>query len=173
MKYRTLWVGLLGLWVAGAAAIELNTEAMKKMQEEGHKRLEEHQALRTFKLAGGQCLQAAGNPGKAGVKLVSRKCNDKANNQKWQLDNKGRLASYGDTCVGLAGSDKEGNKENNKANKEAAANAVLQPCDGSKDQKWSLDGANRLRNPQGLCLEAQGGSIKAAKCGDSAQQKWS
>ncbi|MBN7797833.1 RICIN domain-containing protein [Parahaliea mediterranea] len=161
MKHATLLAGLLGLWVAGAAAIEFNTDAIKKMQEEGEKIMEEEKAFRAFKLPNGQCLQAAGNPSKAGVKLVSRKCNDKAQNQKWQFDKQGRLASHGGACVGLAGDGKE-----------AGASAVLKNCGGAGDQKWSLDGAGRLHNKGGLCLEAQGGQVQTAPCSKAANQKW-
>ena len=153
MKQTYLLAVLLGLCAAGAAAIELNTDAMKKMQQEGHKILEEGQ--RSFKLPNGQCLQASGG------KLASGKCNKKAGNQKWRFDDKGRLVSQDGTCVSVAGGDKK-----------PGAQAILQKCSGAKPQKWKVDGAKRLVNGLGTCLQAEGGAVVTAKCSKSANQKW-
>lgn len=148
MKQTYLLAGLLTLCATGVAAIDLNTDAMKKMQEEGHKILEEGQ--RSFELPNGQCLQAAGN------KLVSAKCKDKADNQQWRLDDNGRLVSKDGTCVSVAGGGK----------------AVLQKCGGADAQKWKLDGSKRLVNKLGTCLQADGGNVVAAECSNAANQKW-
>ncbi len=161
MKHAVFLAGLMGLYAAGSTAIELNTEAMKKMQEEGHKIVEQETATRQFKLPNGQCLQAAGAPNKAGIKLVSRPCNDKAANQQWQFDNAGRLVSQGGLCVGIGGKGEE-----------PGANAVLQGCNKSDGQQWKVDGARRLQNGTGLCLQAQGGDAVTAACSGSPGQKW-
>ena len=63
MKQTYLLAGFLCLYATSAAAIELNTDAMKKMQAEGHKIVEEQQGARLLKLPNGQCLQAAGGGG--------------------------------------------------------------------------------------------------------------
>jgi hypothetical protein len=159
MKYASLWIALFGLISTAAAAVELNTEAMKKMQKEGHKILEEETALQPMRLANGKCLQAAGAPGKAGVNLVNRKCNAKAKNQLWLLDEQGRLNNRADACVAVAG-------------KDPGSNAVMKQCSDAKDQQWRLDDEKRLVNAQGLCLQAKGGNMIAATCTDNANQQW-
>ena len=58
MKQRTLWIALLALYLPGAGAVDFNTDALKSMQEEGHKIVEESQGLRAFKLSGGQWASA-------------------------------------------------------------------------------------------------------------------
>ena len=160
-KHGIVAVGILGLWISGANAVDLNTDALKKMQQEGHKIVEEQGAVRSLRLANGNCLAAAGKPGQAGANLVVQKCNANANPQKWTFDGQGRLVSHGGTCVGTAGnSSKHG------------TNAVLQKCAGQPQQTWSLDKQARLAGPNGLCLQATGGNVMAAKCGNSASQKW-
>jgi hypothetical protein len=155
MKQTYLLAGLLGLCAAGVGAIELNTDAMKKMQEEGHKIVEEQQGARMLKLPNGRCLQAAGG------NLVSAKCNDKASNQKWYFDDKGRLANQEGGCVSAEG-----------GGKNAGANAIVQQCSGAGAQKWKLDGAKRLVNEHGMCLQANGDNVVTAQCSKNANQKW-
>lgn len=164
MKQRTLWIALLALYLPGAGAVDFNTDALKSMQEEGHKIVEESQGLRTFKLPSGQCLHAKGQ---AGTNLVVNKCKPKSDNQKWRFDDKGRLASQGGACVGVAGD----------ANK-AGASAVMQKCSGAKFQQWRQDGKKRLVNGLGKCLEAAGdpkspsGNVVTAACSDAPNQVW-
>ncbi len=160
MKPRFLIPGLLALCTAGAYAIDLNTDALKKMQEEGHKIVEDEGKFRSFTLPNGQCLQAAGDPSKAGVNVVVRKCADSANNQKWQLESP-HLKSHGNLCVAVGG---EAQKP--------GSNVVLKSCGGSKDQKWSLDGQGRLKNGFDHCLQANNGNVVTAACSGSAQQKF-
>ena len=155
MKQTYLLAGLLGLCATGATAIELNTDAMKKMQAEGHKIVEQQQGARLLKLPNGQCLQAAG------ANVVGAKCNGKASNQKWHFDDKGRLANQEGGCVSAQGG---GNKP--------GANAIIQPCSGAGAQKWKLDGAKRLVNGQGMCLQANGNKVVTAQCSKNANQKW-
>jgi Ricin-type beta-trefoil lectin domain len=160
MKYTTLFAAIFGCWVAGVAAVELNTDAMKKMQEEGNKILEEEQAFAPLVLSNGRCLQGAGAPGTPDVNVVVRECNAKARNQKWQFDAQGRLAGPEGTCVGVAGKGAPGD------------NAVMKACAAGKDQKWARDDKNRLANGQGLCLQVQNGNIIAATCNDKNNQRW-
>lgn len=144
------------LGASAALAIDLNTDAMKKMQEEGHKIVEqETQAERAFELPNGQCLVAGGG------NVVSAKCNDKAANQKWKFDDKGRLVASNGKCVAAAGGD------NNPE-----ANAVLQKCNNSPAQQWKLDNAKRLVNENDICLQAKGKNVVTAKCSKAATQKW-
>ncbi len=156
MKLRYAAAVSISIYAAGAMAVELNTDAMKKMQQEGHKILEEEKGQRTFALPNGNCLQAAGG------NVASAKCNDKAANQKWRLDDTGRLVSHdGAKCASVAGDGKK-----------PGSNAVLQKCSGDARQKWKLDGAKRLTNQKGLCLQANGNNVVAAKCSKAATQKW-
>ena len=152
---------VLGLWISAANAVDLNTDALKKMQQEGHKIVEEQGALLTLRLANGNCLAAAGKPGQVGANLVVQKCDDNASAQKWQFDQQGRLVSHGGTCVGIAGN----------ASKHGS-NAQLQECAGNPQQKWSHDKQGRLAGHKGLCLQATGGNVMAANCGKSPSQKW-
>ncbi|GAB3282567.1 RICIN domain-containing protein [Parahaliea aestuarii] len=161
MKYRFLIPGLLALCTAGAYAIDLNTDALKKMQEEGHKIVEDEGKFRTFALPNGQCMQAAGDPSKAGVNVVMRKCEGGANNQKWQINGQHHLQSHGAMCVAVGG----------QAQK-PGSNVVLKACGGSKDQKWSLDGQGRLKNGFDHCLQANNGNVVTATCSNSPQQKF-
>lgn len=164
MKQRTLWIGLLALYLPGAGAVDFNTDALKSMQEEGHKIVEESQGLRSFKLPSGQCLHAAGA---AGTNLVINKCNPKSNNQKWRFDDKSRLANQNGACVGVAGD----------ASKPGAS-AVMQKCSGAKFQQWKQDGKKRLVNGIDKCLEAAGdpkspgGNVVTTACSDSPKQVW-
>ena len=160
-KQGFIAAGILGLWVGSAGAVDLNTDALKKMQQEGHKIVEEERGKRMFRLANGNCLAAGGTPGQAGASVVAQKCNDKANPQKWSFDDNGRLVSHGGTCVATAGN----------ATK-PGTNAVLQKCAGNAQQKWSLDKQNRLAGRAGLCLQANGSNVVAAACSGANNQKW-
>ena len=155
MKHTYLLAGLLGLCAATATAIELNTDAMKKMQEEGHKIAEQEQGQRALKLANGQCLEAAGGT------VAGAKCNGKASNQKWRFDDMGRLVNMEGSCVSVEG-----------GGKAPGASAIAQPCGGSGAQKWKLDGAKRLVNAQGMCLQANGDNVVTAQCSNNPNQKW-
>ncbi|WP_157976716.1 RICIN domain-containing protein [Parahaliea mediterranea] len=161
MKHRFLIPGLLALCTAGAYAIDLNTDALKKMQQEGHKIVEEEGKFRAFELPNGQCMQAAGDPSKAGVNVVMRKCDSSANSQKWQINPKQQLLSHGDMCVAV----------NAKA-QTPGSNVVLKTCGGSKDQQWQLDDKGRLKNGFNHCLQAASGNVVTAACSASQQQKF-
>ena len=155
MKQTYLLAGFLCLYATSAAAIELNTDAMKKMQAEGHKIVEEQQGARLLKLPNGQCLQAAGGG------VGTAKWNNKTSNQKWYFDDNGRLVNQEGNCMSAQG-----------GGKTPGAKAVLQQCGGAEAQKWQLDGAKRLANGNGMCLQAQGGNVVTAQCSDNANQKW-
>jgi hypothetical protein len=167
MKQRYLWGALLAAYLPAAGAVDFNTDALKSMQEEGHKIVEEEKGLRTFSLAGGKCLEASGEPGKPGANLVVKSCNAKSDSQKWRFDDQGRLVSHGGTCVGVSG---EAGKP--------GANAVMQKCGGAKSQQWQHDGKKRLVNGLKKCLQAAGDPKKPGPnvvtdaCGDSPNQVW-
>ncbi len=167
MKETYFLAGLLALYLPAAMAVEFNTDALKSMQEEGEKQLQEEKSMRTFRLSTGLCLHAAGEPGKPGANLTVDKCDGKSNRQKWRLDDEGRLASQAGTCVGVAGEAKK-----------PGSNAVLQNCGSAKAQQWKLDGKGRLVNGLGRCLEASGdgkkagGNVVSAECKESPTQVW-
>jgi hypothetical protein len=167
MKYAYICAGLLAAYLPQAGAVDLNTDALKKMQQEGHKIVEESKQWRSFSLHNGQCLQVGGPPDKVGANLVIRDCNPKANSQKWRFDEQGRLTSFGGTCVGVAGD----------ATK-PGANAVMQACGGAKFQSWKHDGKQRLVNGLDNCLQAAGkadapsGNVVTANCSGSPNQVW-
>ncbi|MEE4144306.1 MAG: RICIN domain-containing protein [Halieaceae bacterium] len=162
MKYAYISAALLAAYLPNASAVDLNTDALKTMQQEGHKIVEASKNWRSFTLHNGQCLQVGGAPDKVGANLVIRDCNPKANSQKWQFDDKGRLASFGGTCVGVAGD----------------ANALMQACSGEKSQQWKHDGKQRLVNGLKQCLQAAGkadapsGNVVTATCSGSPNQVW-
>jgi hypothetical protein len=160
-KHGFIAAGILGLCMGTAHAVDLNTDALKKMQEEGDKIIAQEKGFQMLRLANGNCLTAGGKPGQAGANVVVQKCNDKANLQKWSFDDQGRLVSHGGTCVGTAGN----------ATK-PGTNAVLQNCAGNPQQKWALDKQGRVAGRSGLCLQANGGNVVAAACSGAANQKW-
>lgn len=153
MKPTYLLAGLLSVYIPVAAAVDFNKDAMKTLQEEGHKIADENTGARAFKLSGGHCLQA---PSKNGASLLLKKCNSK-NNQKWQLDGQGRIMAHAGGCVDVAG-----------------GNAVLQKCGGAKSQQWKHDGKNRLVSGGKKCLQgdAASGKVAAAACGNPPDQIW-
>lgn len=161
MKYSYLLAAVLALGAAGASAVELNTEALKKMQKEGLERLEEQQGARTFGLSNGQCLNVAGAPDKAGTNVKMAKCNAEAKTQQWRFDDKGRLQSAGGLCLTVAGA------------QQALNNALLKTCQGGKNQQWQLDDAGRLVNGLGQqCLQGTRGNAMTAACNQAGNQKW-
>ena len=134
-----------------ANAVDLNKDALKSMQQEGHKIVEESQAGRVYKTSNGLCLD------RAGVALLVKKCNGKAT-QKWRFDDKSRLVASDKRCV--------------------AGTAQLQKCGTGSGQKWKLDGKKRLANAAKKCLQVPGSPIKAgakvvvAACTGATGQKW-
>jgi hypothetical protein len=133
MKQVFLLLLATGLLATGARAVEFNTDALKSMQEEGHRIVEESQGGRAFKAANNFCLDVAG----AG--MVIRKCKAESKTQKWVTDGQGRLVAHDGRCVD---------------------GARLAKCGGAKSQKWKHDGKNRLANNNNKCLQIQGSPLK-------------
>ena len=151
MKQAYAMAALTVVLGSAANAVEFNTDALKSMQEEGHRIVAESQGARAYKAAGGLCLDIAG----AG--LVINKCNAKAKTQMWNVDGQGRLVAHDGRCV---------------------AGSNLQKCGASKAENWNLDGQNRLANAAKQCLQIQGNPPKpgakvvAAACNKSPNQVW-
>lgn len=151
MKQYSLFIAFLLVITPMVHAVDLNTEALKSMQQEGHKIVDEAQDRKTYKSAGGHCLDVAGSG------LVVKKCNAKAKTQQWLMDSKARLVAHDGRCV---------------------AGALLQKCGSGKSQKWKLDGQKRLANNAKQCLQAQGNPPKpgakvvVATCGKASNQAW-
>ena len=86
--------GLLAALLAGGAAAQFNTDAMKKMQKEGLERLEEEKAAETAKPAAADKAAAARRAYRTGNKLCLdargalsvEPCNGKAASQQWAFD---------------------------------------------------------------------------------------
>jgi len=151
MKQVFLLVGLLAASIPSVQAVDLNKDAMKAMQEEGHKIVADSQGGRAFKTASGLCLDIAGSG------LVVRKCNAKTNNQKWHLDGQSRLVAHNGNCVD---------------------GAQLKKCGKVKTQKWKHDGKKRLANNAKACLQTHanpakaGSKVTAVSCGGAKNQIW-
>ena len=158
MKQAYLWVSVLAIYLPAAQAVDFNKDALKSMQEEGHKIVANDAEMRAFKLPSGLCLQAASS-GKAGASLLARKCNAKSNSQKWRFDKK-RLTNPAGVCIDVSGGSKSG------------AAAVMAKCGSAKSQQWKHDGKKRLVNGAKQCLEADGAKVVAANCSNSPNQVW-
>ena len=133
-----------------ANAVEFNTEALKSMQEEGHKIVEQAQG-KTYRTSGGLCLDVAG------AALVIRPCNAKSQSQIWKIDTQSRLVAHDGRCV---------------------AGAQLQQCGAVNAQKWKVDEKKRLANANQQCLQVQGNPPKAGSnviapaCSPAPNQVW-
>ena len=151
MKLKYVLAGLLVACVSAVNAVELNKDALKSMQDEGHKLLEESSGGRVFKGAGGFCL------GVAGSAMVVKSCKPGTKNQQWKLDGKARLVAHNGQCVD---------------------GARLKKCGSGPTQKWAHDGKKRLANGKKQCLQIQGNKPKAgakvvvSACNKSANQVW-
>lgn len=167
MKHTLLLTGVLLGYVPASLAVTFNTDALKSMQQEGHKIAEEAAALRAFKLPNNKCLDAAGDLRKAGANVEFHDCNADANSQKWRFDDKGRLVNQGGKCLGVAG-------DPNKP----GANALLQDCGGGEAQQWKEAIKQHLVNGVGKCLNAVGnaktvaGNVVTTTCRDVPNQVW-
>ena len=133
MKQVFLLTAVTTLLASGAQAVEFNKDAMKAMQEEGHRIVEESQGGRAYKAGKEFCLDMAGTG------LVVRKCQGGAKTQKWITDSQSRLVAHDGRCVD---------------------GASLVKCAGSKSQKWKYEG-NHLANQNKQCLQVQGQPPKA------------
>jgi len=152
MKLKPSVAIALCLATAGAQAVTLNKDALKSMQQEGHKIVEESQGGRVFKSNTGQCLDSAGKA------LLIKQCGNKVASQLWRFDDKGRLVAHDGRCIG--------------------GNAQLQKCNNNKEQQWKLDGKKRLAGGGGKCLQPQGNppkagsKIAAVNCSGAGRQVW-
>ena len=152
MKLKPGFVASLCVVAVSAYGVDLNKDALKSMQQEGHKIVEESQGGRSFKSNTGHCLDIAGKA------LLIKACGNNVGSQKWRFDDKGRLVAHDKRCVG--------------------GNGHLQSCNNSKEQKWKLDGKKRLANAAGKCLQPQGNPPKAgskiasAGCSGAGRQAW-
>jgi hypothetical protein len=150
MKQLFLLTALAVLPWASANAVDFNKDALKAMQQEGHKIVEEANAGKPFKFRN-LCLDTAG----AG--LVVRACKEDAATQKWRFDDQSRLVADNGKCV---------------------AGAQLQNCGPGNVQKWTHDNSKRLSNAAKQCLQVQGDAPKAGAkvvavaCSDSPNQVW-
>jgi len=151
MKQVFLLAALAVALTPGAQAVELNKDAMKTMQQEGHRIIEESQGGRAYKADKNFCLDTGDG------ELVVRKCNAGARTQKWTMDGQSRLVAHDGRCV---------------------AGAQLAKCGAGKGQKWKHDGKKRLSNQNKQCLQVQGNPPKAgarvitAACNKTAGQVW-
>ena len=151
MRQAYFFAGLLALGIPAVEAVDLNKEALKSMQKEGHDIVAQAQGGKAYKTSNGLCLDAA-NGG-----LVVKSCKDKAQNQKWAFDDKGRLLAANGKCVD---------------------GARLKKCGGAASQKWSLNGKKQLANGKKQCLQTQGNPAKAGAkvvttaCSQAPNQKW-
>jgi len=152
-KARTLTTACLGLTAlvtTQGALAQFNTDALKSMQKEGHKILEEAQEKRPFALNGNLCLDTSGSD------LVVRSCNGR-DSQAWRLDDQRRLVADNGQCV---------------------QGAKLRPCASGKNQLWRHDAQKRLVSDAGGCLQAQGNPLKTgapvvkAACAKAVRQSW-
>ena len=167
MKHACFIASMMVVYLPGAGAVEFNTEALKAMQEEGHKIVEESKALRAYKLPSGKCLHVGGDVTKPGTNLVITNCKPDLKNQKWRFDDQGRLVNQGGKCVGVAG-------DPNKP----GANALMQNCGAAKAQQWKHDDKKRLVNGVNKCLHAAGdaktpgGNVVTTNCKLPPNQIW-
>jgi hypothetical protein len=152
MKQVFLLTAAAAVLASAAQAVEFNKDAMKSMQEEGLKIVEETQGARNYKTANGFCLDMAGNG------LVVRKCNAGSRTQKWILDSQTRLVAHDGRCV---------------------TGPQLSQCGSGKAQKWQYDKQQRLANQNNACLQVQasppseGAKVGVAACKDKvAAQVW-
>ena len=148
MIQRFAVAALVAVVGASAHAVEFNTDALKAMQEEGHQIVADAEGRR-FEVAGGFCLDTAGNG------LVVRACSD-AETQKWRLDDQSFLVAKSGQCV---------------------AGASLRDCAGNT-QTWTWDDSKRLVNAARQCLQVQGNApaagarVRTAACSGAATQMW-
>ena len=131
--------------------VDFNTDALKSMQQEGHKIVAESQGGRSFKTPNGLCMDFAGKV------LMVKKCKSSGSSQTWHFDENGRLVASDGRCV---------------------AGPQLAKCGAGNNQKWQQDKQKRLVGSGNKCLQTQGHPAKAgakvvaAKCGGAPNQVW-
>ncbi len=136
--------------VSSAHAVDFNKDALKSMQEEGHKIVAETEG-RAFMTGNGLCLDVDG----AG--LVVANCDPKSKSQIWRIDGESRLVAHDGRCV---------------------ASDKLQKCGSGNAQKWKVDDKKRVANTAKQCLQPQGNppkagaKVAAAGCSKAGTQVW-
>jgi hypothetical protein len=158
MKRQLIMVGLLLAVASPMASAQFNTDALKKMQQEGHRLLEEAQeeegpavgAPRRYTIGDNLCLTAA-------QPLAIRRCRTEPA-QRWIMDEAGHLLSADERCL---------------------AGAQLAQCNNSNVHLWQHDDRDRLANKAGQCLQLQGGlpasdskRVIVARCSEAQAQVW-
>ena len=155
MKLNPGFVALSAALAMSAQAVDLNKDALRDMQKQGHAIVEESKQQQThkFKSTSGHCLDFAGKA------LLIKNCNGNTKTQDWRFDDQGRLRASDGRCI--------------------VGNATLQSCGSGAGQKWTLNAQNRLKNGAGKCLQPQGNPMKAgskitaATCNQkSGRQVW-
>lgn len=162
-SFYTVSAGLLAALLAGGAAAQFNTDALKKMQKEGHKIVEEEQAAKPANAAGGNKAAAARRAYRVGNNLcldgrgalTVETCNARSASQQWAMDDSGRIKAQDGRCL---------------------AGASLAKCAGGQAQKWTHDERGRLRNAAQQCLQPAstkaGAAVTAVACGAAPTQVW-
>jgi hypothetical protein len=151
MKQLSLFSALFIGLAAPVLAVDFNTDALKSMQEEGHKIVAESQGGKSYKTRNGLCLDYAGKV------LMVRKCKASGSSQTWYFDDQDRLVASDGRCV---------------------AGASLVNCGSGNNQKWRLDNQGRIAGSNNKCLQTQGNppkngaKIVAAGCSGAANQLW-
>lgn len=166
MKYSLIIFLLGSLFSSSTFAVNLNTDALKKMQKQGTQIATTAKTLATYRAVNGMCLTATGNVSKPGTRLSIRKCNNKVQ-QKWKISAKKEFIGGGLLCLNVIGSVKYPGSSVNIAR-----------CNKTIKQKWSLTAAKQLKNNGGLCLNIEGAinapnrPLLMRKCTKSKNQQW-
>lgn len=139
------------LLVAGSAAhAQFNTDALKKMQEEGHRIVAAATEAQSFRVGNNLCLSS-------GPALRVQTCDATVLHQRWSDDEAGHLIAHDGTCL--------------------AGNRLLE-CSTANAQLWEQDKKGRLVNKANQCLQVQGQPLKAGagvvatRCSESPAQVW-
>ena len=138
---KTLGVCLVAAVVAaaaGPAGAQFNPEALKKMQKEGHKIVEEAAKKQVWRLPGDLCLDARQN-------LVVQRCTENLASQQWTLDEAGRIVAHNDQCL--------------------TGNRLLACADNNRFQTWTHGEGGLLSNGAGRCLHVRGTPAVGSKVG--------
>jgi hypothetical protein len=123
-----MWKTVIGvafstfLFSNAAHAIEFDEGSLEKIQRSVQEELAGSQRLH---VAGGLCLDAAGDINAAGTNVQIWECND-APNQKWRLEG-GRLVNEGGKCLD-AGGDVNA----------PGTNVQIWDCNDAPNQQWNF-----------------------------------
>ncbi len=140
MKTRLVLTISLCLGAAAAQAVKLNPDAMRAMQAEGDKMMQQAMQPRTFRLSTGMCLQR-GEDGN----VLTAACDAQSPAQIWRIDELGRVVHSGGECLAVAG--EPGKPE---------VNVVTMVCGNGPEFLWMPNKAGQLVNSGTACLHAVG-----------------